>query len=179
MRRALVFALLVGCKGAAGPNVTGATAASRQSSSTTEEEAPPRVCSRDAKDPAPCFEECQREIVSSCALLAARLERDGDGSAAIAHHEHACELRDPASCAAAARIYAAGRGVPPSRARQVELLARACKLGDSASCLVPAKAYALGDGVDKDEARARELYEIACAAGSERACGAIGEDTAR
>jgi uncharacterized protein len=71
-------------------------------------------------------------------------------------------------------MHAAGRGVSPNRAKQMDLLSRACRLGDSAACTVPAKAYANGTGVAQDEARARELYEHACAGGVETACEAIG-----
>ena len=135
---------------------------------------PPRVCVHDAKDLAPCAEDCDRGIAFGCTVVAARTER-GDGASrnltyAVHLHERACELRDPASCVSAARMHASGAGVPPSRARQVELLAAACKLGDPLACAVPAKAFANGSGVARDERRAAELWERACAGGVRSAC---------
>jgi len=135
---------------------------------------------RDAKDLAACGEECDRGIASSCTLLAQRLER-GDGIAldlprAVRLEERACEvLQDPGACVNAARMHAEGRGVPPSRARQIELLAAACTLGDPFACVVPARALATGSGVVRDPRRATDLWQRACAGGVERACEAIGE----
>ena len=70
-------------------------------------------------------------------------------------------------------MHAAGTGVPPSRLRQVELLAAACVQGDAIACSVPAKAYASGNGVARDERRATELWGVACTSGVASACDAI------
>ncbi len=67
-------------------------------------------------------------------------------------------------------MHASGSGVPPSRARHVELLATACTLGDALACAVPAKAFGSGNGVARDERRATELWERACAGGIATAC---------
>lgn len=139
----------------------------------------PQGCLHDATDLAPCAEECDRGIASSCDLLATRAER-GDGvprdlTRAVVLHERACELKEAAACVSAARMHAAGTGVPPSRAKQVELLGVACRLGDTLACAIPAKAYATGNGVTKDEQRARELWERACLGGDQVACEAIAE----
>ena len=66
-----------------------------------------------------------------------------------------------------------GAGVPPDRARQLELLAAACLLGDALACDVLAKAYASGNGVARDERRATELWARACTSGVPAACDAI------
>lgn len=137
----------------------------------------PRVCMHDAKDLAPCEEDCDRGLALACTVLAARTER-GDGTTrdltrAVHLHERACELRDPASCVSAARMHATGAGVPPSRAKQVDLLGAACKLGDALACSVPAKAFANGNGVTRDERRAAELWERACAGGVAAACAEV------
>lgn len=140
----------------------------------------PRVCVFDAKDLAPCAEECDHGIAFACMTLAARVERGGEGvprdqPRAVVLHERACELKEAAACVSAARMHATGAGVPPSRAKQVELLAVACALGDAFACSIPAKAYATGNGVVRDERRAHELWQRACAAGIESACTTIGE----
>jgi hypothetical protein len=134
----------------------------------------PRICVHDAKDLAPCSEDCDRGIAFACGVVATRVEK-GDGvpkdpTRAVRLHERACELRDAASCVAAARMHASGAGVPPSRARQVELLATACLLGDALACAVPAKALANGTGVARDEHRAADLWQRACAGGVATAC---------
>lgn len=67
-------------------------------------------------------------------------------------------------------MHASGAGVPPNRARQVELLGTACKLGDPLSCALPARAFARGNGVPRDERRATELWEHACTGGVASAC---------
>jgi uncharacterized protein len=136
-----------------------------------------KVCTHDAKDLAPCTEDCDRGLASACSVAALRVEH-GDGvpkdlTRAVRLHERACELRDAAACVSAARMHAAGAGVPPSRARQIELLDQACALGDGAACSVAAKAFANGTGVARDERRARELRERACASGVETACEEI------
>jgi TPR repeat protein len=139
----------------------------------------PTACDdRDAKDLAPCIEDCNRGIGFACASVASRLEHGGEGvprdlTRAVAMHERACELRDAPSCIAAARMHAAGSGVPPSRARQMDLLAAACHLGDAFACAAPAKAFAEGAGVPRDPRRAKELYERGCIGGVESACEAI------
>jgi TPR repeat protein len=137
----------------------------------------PRICVHDAKDLAPCSEDCDRGIAFACGVVAVRIEK-GDGvpkdpTRAVRLHERACELRDAASCVAAARMHASGAGVPPSRARQVELLGTACLLGDVLACAVPAKAFANGAGVARDEPRAAELWQRACAGGVATACEAL------
>ena len=137
----------------------------------------PRVCVHDAKNLAPCTEDCDRGIVFACTVVAARTER-GDGvvkdlTRAVHLHERACELHDAPSCVSAARMHATGRGVPPSRLRQVELLAVACMLGDAHACSIPAKAFASGTGVARDERRAAELWQRGCASGDESACAEV------
>ena len=145
--------------------------------STADAGTGPRICMHDAKDVAPCTEDCDRGIASGCNVIAARSER-GDGTPrdltrAVRHYERACDLREPSSCVSAARMHASGAGVPPSRLRQVELLAAACLLGDALACSVPAKAYASGNGVARDERRATELWGRACTSGVSSACEAI------
>lgn len=141
----------------------------------------PRACVHGTKDLGPCVEDCDRGIVLGCTIAAARFEHgdDLDLPRAVRTHERACELRDAASCVAAARMHAGGHGVPPSRPRQVELLATACGLGDALACAIPAKAYAKGSGVPKDDKRAKDLRERACAGGAQDACDEIDEPTAR
>jgi TPR repeat protein len=134
----------------------------------------PRVCMHDAKDLAPCTEDCDRGVVFACTIVATRTER-GDGVAkdltrAVQLYERACELRDGPSCVSAARMYASGRGVPPSRPKQIQLLSSACTLGDSHACSIPANAFATGGGVPRDERRATELWQRGCAGGDEAAC---------
>lgn len=135
-----------------------------------------RACMHDAKDLAPCTEDCDRGIAFACTLIAGRAER-GDGVpkdlTRVAHlYERACELRDVASCITAARMHASGSGVPPSRARQVDWLERACALGDGTACVIAAKAFDGGAGVPHDERRADELWRKACVAGVTSACEA-------
>jgi len=159
------------------PGLTGEASAVVPDGGEGDASAAPRICMHDAKDLAPCTEECDRGIAVACTVLALRVER-GDGSPrditrAVRLHERACELRDAGSCVSAARMHASGAGVPPSRARQVELLAVACKLGDALACSLPAKAFANGTGVPHDERRATELWERACAGGVPSACEAI------
>jgi TPR repeat protein len=138
----------------------------------------PRLCVHDAKDLAPCVEDCDRGVVSACIVVANRTER-GDGvgrdlTRAVQLHERACELRDAPSCASAARMYASGRGVPPNRAKQLQLLASACMLGDAHACSLPAKAFASGaDDVPRDERRAAQLRHAACVAGDSASCAEV------
>ena len=119
--------------------------------------------------------DCDRGIPSACAAVAARAERTKNLPYAVRMHERACELHEASSCVRAARMHLSGLGVPPSRAKQIELLSTACKLGDALACTVPAKALMTGNGVPKDERRAIELWQRACAAGSEPACDAIAD----
>jgi len=171
----LLFALL-GCSPAT-PEARSLGAAD----STLEDGAPslpdagsgPRICVHDAKDLAPCSEDCDRGIVSGCAVVAGRAEKERNFPLAVRQYERACELRDAASCVSAARMVGSGAGVPPSRARQLELLAAACLHGDALACNVPAKAYASGNGVARDERRATELWGRACTSGVPAACDAI------
>lgn len=142
--------------------------------SSPAEAGAPRVCTHDAKDLAPCAEDCDRAIAFACAVVATRTER-GDGvgvdlTRAVHLHERACDLRDAPSCVSAARMHASGRGVPPSRTKQIELLALACMLGDAHSCGIPAKALSSGTGVQRDERRAAELWQRGCAGGDSSAC---------
>lgn len=184
LRRSLVFLLFLVACGGAKAGVRSGTAPGATNGETTSADGgaaadAPRVCAHGAKDFAPCVEDCDRGIVFGCTVAAARLERGDDLNLprAVKTYERACELRDAASCVAAARMYASGSGVPPSRARQVELLATACALGDALACAIPAKAYAKGSGVPKDERRAKELREHACAGGAQDACDVIDDAT--
>lgn len=133
------------------------------------------LCLPETKTPAPCMEECNRGIAAACAELADRFETarevPRDLTRAATLRERACELRDPQSCTAAARMHGTGRGVVPNRARQVELLVAACHLGDGAACATAARAYETGAGVSADEARAGALRERACLAGDAESCG--------
>ena len=156
------------------------TLASGPSSSMPDPGAP-RICVHDAKDLAPCAEDCDRGIAFACGVVAARVER-GEGiprdlTRAVHLHERACELRDAASCVSAARMHASGTGVPPGRGKQVELLAAACTLGDALACAVPAKAFANGTGVTRDERRAADLLQRACAGGIATACEELESQT--
>lgn len=135
------------------------------------------VCTHDAKDLAPCADDCDRGLAFGCTVVAQRVER-GDGvprdlTRVVRLHERACELRDIASCVSAARMHASGAGVPPSRGKQLELLGSACALGDGAACATAARAFADGAGARRDEARARDLWERACAGGVASACEEI------
>jgi hypothetical protein len=174
---ALTFALVAtACAGRPPAGVHGGPAladAAAETDAGALDSGAARECTHDGKDATPCAEECDRGIASSCAELASRVERARDLPRAVALHERACELRDAASCVAAARMHAAGAGVPPSRARQVELLGAACRLGDGFACAIPAKAYATGAGVPANEGRAIELWQHACGAGVESACEAV------
>ena len=190
MRRfaALLLVALPGLALAGAPSCASAPAARTPEGPHTEEPVSgpspsiadagaPRICVHDAKDLAPCSEDCDRGIAFACGVVATRIER-GDGvprdlTRAVRLHERACELRDAASCVAAARMHASGAGVPPSRAKQVELLGAACTLGDVLACAVPAKAFANGTGVARDERRAAELWQRACAGGVAAACEAL------
>ncbi len=150
------------------------TAGGPSSSMNDVEAGAPRICVVDAKDLAPCSEDCDRGIAFACGVVATRIEH-GDGAPkdltrALRLHERACELREPASCVAAARMYERGAGVPPSRAKQIELLGTACALGDALACAVAAKAFANGTGVTRDERRAADLLQRACAGGMATAC---------
>jgi TPR repeat protein len=131
-----------------------------------------QACVRDAKDLSACVEDCDRGIATSCAILAARTH---DATRAVSLHERACELKESASCVTAARMHASGSGVPPSRAKQLELMVTACTLGDAIACGMPAKAFATGNGVVRDERRARELWQRGCGGGVESACHALGD----
>jgi len=141
--------------------------------SPAEGEHGPRICVHDAKDLTPCVEDCDRGIVSGCASSATRAEKERNLPSAVRLYERACELHDAASCVSAARLVGSGAGVPPSRSRQLELLASACLLGDALACNVPAKAYASGNGVTRDKRRATELWGRACTSGVGAACAAI------
>lgn len=157
----------------------GATGADEPAPTESADAGALRVCTREAKDPLPCAEDCDRGIASSCAVLATRTEH-GEGvprdlTRAVTLHERACELKDSASCMVAARMHASGAGVPPSRAKQLDLLAHACLLGDPLACALPARAFASGAGVLRDEQRARELWQRACGGGVESACTALGD----
>ena len=183
-RRAITWLALMAASGcspstpeARSPGPAGDASALAPDGGDPDAVAAPRICMHDAKDLAPCTEECDRGIALACTALALRVER-GDGTPrdltrAVHLHERACELRDAGSCVSAARMHASGAGVPPSRTRQVELLGVACKLGDALACSIPAKAYADGAGVAHDEHRATELWERACAGGVASACEAI------
>jgi TPR repeat protein len=157
-----------------GPHAT--TEASGPSPSIADAGAP-RVCMHDAKDLAPCSEDCDRGIAFACTVVATRIER-GDGVAkdltrAVHLHERACELRDAPSCVTAARMHSSGRGVPPSRLRQIQLLSSACRLGDAHACSIPARSFAGGVDVPRDERRAAELWQLGCAGGDDSACAEV------
>ena len=150
------------------------TAGGLSSSMNDVEAGAPRICVYDAKDLAPCSEDCDRGIAFACGVVATRIEHGAgapkDLTRAVRLHERACELREAASCVAAARMYERGAGVPPSRAKQVDLLGTACTLGDALACAVAAKAFANGTGVGRDERRAADLLQRACAGGVATAC---------
>lgn len=163
--------------GAAGASAPGTGTADANGSADAGASEALRACTHEAKDFAPCIEDCNRGIAFGCAIAAGRFERGEalDLTRSVHMYERACELRDAAACVSAARMHASGHGVPPSRARQVELLATACALGDALACAIPAKAYAKGSGVPKDERRAKDLRERACAGGAQDACDAIDD----
>jgi TPR repeat protein len=147
----------------------------------------PRACTFDAKDLAPCYEDCDRGVALACRLAADRLEHGGDGilhdpSRAVMLNERACELRDALGCTTAARLRGRGVGVRVDRLRQIELLARACNLGEGSACTIAARAFARGEpekGVVADPGRAKTLWERACVAGVEEACATLDEATPR
>lgn len=176
MKRAAFVVVLVACGGAAknaGPS-SGATEVSLGKTGDAPHDAGapvPTVCVHDFKDPRPCTEECNHGIAASCVILAAR----SHDTWAVSLYERACDLRDAPACTTAARFHASGKGVPPNRAKQMELLARACGYGRAESCSTPAKAFATGNGVPHDERRARELWERGCGGGIETACDALGD----
>lgn len=175
MRRAAFLVLTAACGGAAAKNAASSSGGAETSLGKTAEtphdagEPTPRSCMHDFKDPRPCSEECDHGIAASCLILAARWHDS------IVLYERACELRDAPACATAARFHANGKGVPPSRAKQMEFLAKACALGQAESCTAPAKAFATGNGVPHDERRARDLWERGCGGGIEAACDALGD----
>ena len=171
----LVLAL-VGCGGASknAASSSANTETSRGQPSDPPPDAgsiPPRACLHDFKDPRPCSEECDHGIAASCVVLATKTH----DTWAVSLYERACDLRDAAACTNASRFHAAGKGVPPNRAKQMELLAKACLLGQAESCSTPAKAFAAGNGVTRDERRAHELWERGCGGGIEGACDALGD----
>lgn len=186
LRRALVLvasSAALGCASSRAPARTGGPAAGgtetpAPSSPATESV---RACTHDAKDLAPCVEDCDRGIVFACTVVAGRVERGDraplDPTRALRLHERSCELGDASSCVSAARMHAVGSGAPPSRARQIELLGRACMQGDVLACAVPAKAFDAGSGVPRDARRATELWQRACAGGVASACAALGEES--
>jgi uncharacterized protein len=176
VKRAVILLVLAACGGPA-KSAGSSGGASAQSLGTTPDTTPdagtftPRACLHDFKDPRPCSEECNHGIAASCVILAARTH----DTWAVTLYERACELRDAPACATAARFHASGKGVPPNRAKQMDLLAKACALGQAESCTTPAKAFAAGNGVPRDERRARELWERGCGGGIETACDALGD----
>ncbi len=171
MRRAALVTLLAACaaRPASSPSSSSAGEGARGGSPASSLDAGgPAACVRDPKaDAAPCVDECDRGVAFACVELTTR---GGTPTRILELHERACELREPSSCVAAARMYASGVGAPPSRAKQLELLAAACRLGDSFSCALPARAFASGSGVARDPRRAKELFERACVGGDEAAC---------
>lgn len=173
MRAALALCVLAACGTPEKPRAAGGEPRADVGADGGHAE-PMKLCVRDAKDTSPCVMECDRGIAEACSVLAARLEKS-EASRAVVLHERACELELPGDCVLAARMHAAGRGVVPSRPRQMDLLARACVLGDASSCVLPAKAYGSGGGVDRNERRARELWERACTGGVEAACDLVAD----
>jgi hypothetical protein len=176
VKRAAVRLVLVACGGAAksAGSSSGTTETSLGKTAETPHDAgafTPRACVHDFEDPRPCSEECDHGIAASCVILAGRTH----DTWAVTLYERACDLRDAAACASAARFHASGKGVTPNRARQMDLLAKACLLGQAESCSTPAKAFATGNGVTRDERRAIELWERGCGGGIEAACSALGD----
>jgi hypothetical protein len=170
----VLLLVLTACGGAAksGGSAGGSTETSIGKSAETPPDAgafTPRACVHDFKDPRPCSEECDHGIAASCVILAGR----SHDTWAVTLYERACDLRDAAACASAARFHASGKGVTPNRARQMDLLAKACLLGQAESCSTPAKAFATGNGVTRDDRRANELWERGCGGGIEAACNAL------
>ena len=167
---------LVGCAASA-KNASSSSGTTETSLGKTNETAPdagavaPRACLHDFKDPRPCSEECDHGIATSCVILAGKTH----DTWAVSLYERACDLRDAAACTSASRFHASGKGVPPNRAKQMELLAKACVLGQAESCSTPAKAFATGNGVTRDDRRAHELWERGCGGGIEGACEALGD----
>lgn len=172
--RAFALLLLVAC-GAQAKSGATSSGTSEVALGKPAETAPdagaftPRTCVHDFKDPRPCSEECDRGIAASCAILAAR----SHDTWAVQLYERACDLRDASSCTTAARFHASGKGVPPDRAKQMELLTKACRFGQPESCSTPAKAFATGNGVPRDEHKATELWERGCSGGVATACDAL------
>lgn len=181
----LMVAPLVAACASRGPSATGGRELGRgardDAASASADAGAPRVCAFDAKDLAPCYEDCDRGVALACRLAAERLERGGDGvlhdpSRAVTLHERACDLRDALGCTTAARLRGRGVGVRVDRARQIELLARACSLGEGPACATAARALAKGEpdkGVVQDPSRAKTLWERACVAGVEEACATL------
>jgi uncharacterized protein len=182
-----IITLVLGAVASCTPPKPGANAAGTLATSTSEgsgaasagDAGVPRVCMHDAKDLAPCSEDCDRGIAFACTVVAGRIER-GEGAPkdltrAVVLHERACELRDPASCMSAARMHASGSGVPPNRAKQIALLETACKLGEASSCAIAAKAFAKGSDVPRDVNRAKDLRQQACLHGMSEACEELNE----
>ena len=180
----LALVLVLGGSASCAPSHRGTTAQSPLAPSpetapgtSPSDAGAPRACIHDAKDLAPCAEDCERGIVFACTVVAGRTER-GDGigkdlTRAVHLHERACDLGDAPSCVSAARMHASGRGVPPNRVTQIQLLAHACTLGDAHACSIPAKAFQTGTDVPRDLRRAAELWQQACAAGDTAACAVI------
>ena len=177
MKRAAFVVVLVACGGAAAKNAGSSSGTTEVSHGNPDEPPPdagapaPSACVHDGKDPRPCSDECNHGIAASCVILATR----SHDTWAVALYERACDLRDAPACATAARFHASGKGVPPNRVKQMELLAKACGFGQAESCSTPAKAFATGNGVPHDERRARELWERGCGGGIETACDALGD----
>lgn len=176
MKRAWVVVMVAACGAPAAKSAGSASAEPNHAEpkAATSEDAgasTPRACLRESKDPMPCSEDCDRGIAESCVILAGRVH----AIHAVSLYERACELRDAPACVTAARYHASGNGVPPNRAKQMELLAHACLLGDAPSCNTPAKAFANGNGVVRDERRANELWQRGCGGGIEAACNALGD----
>jgi hypothetical protein len=97
-----------------------------------------------------------------------------DAGKAAALLEKGCSGGDDAGCAAAAPLYAQGRGVNKDLAKAAGFYKRACDGTDAASCNALGEMHELGRDVRKDAIYASMLYRRGCFRMNGAACTSLG-----
>lgn len=120
---------------------------------------------------------CAGEHQTVCAQMTRDAMRQGDLPFSAALLTVLCDAEDWSACAALARTYDQGRGVPADALRAATLRERACEAGHADTCRdVGVALLGLKDVTDADRARAAKLLATGCAG---RAAGPCAELASR
>jgi TPR repeat protein len=130
-----------------------------------------KLARTDATRAAALYEKaCAGDDATGCARSGEALEARGDHALALDAFVKACDIGLDASCADAAALLAAGRGVTADPARARALHTIACDADVARGCHGLAALVAGGLGGDRNWGEGVALYEKACTLGVTAAC---------